>query len=283
MKLATTVLSNQKKLYYIYELIMAFLALAVLAVLIIEFTRPLNEAQQLLLAKIDFSILAVFAVDYFYRLARTKEKWKFFKSNIFDLIAIMPFDKAFRLARLARLTRLTRLSRTTRLSRATRITRVGRIIVIGRKFVYNLKGILTTNGLHYMLLFTACLIITGAISIKAFEPNMDTFGDALWWALVTATTVGYGDISPESAGGRIVAAILMLGGIGFLGMVTGSIATYFVDKLSHGEQKKSVASEQIEYVKNKLNELEKLEKEDLQHITRIITSVWEETKINNAK
>ena len=113
---------------------------------------------------------------------------------------------------------------------------------------------------------------------------METLGDALWWSLVTATTVGYGDISPESAGGRIVAAILMLVGIGLIGMVTGSVATYFVSKLSSGsDQKSSVASEQIDFVKNKLDDLENLSQEDVVALNRIIVCAWEEAIHKNKK
>lgn len=274
MKVITTKITKIRLNLY-YELTMAALALAVLVVLIIEFTRPLTEAQELLLTRIDLSILAIFAVDYFWRLLHATDKLAFFKSNVFDLIAIMPFDKAFRIARLARLTRLTRLTR------ATRVSKLARVLVITRKFTFNLKGILKTNGLQYVLLFTAVLIFLGTVSIFALEPNMNTFGDALWWSLVTATTVGYGDISPESPGGRIVAAILMLTGIGMIGMVTGSVATYFVSKLpdEDPDQRKTVVVEQIEYLKSKLNDLESLDENDLHHLIRLINGIWEENQL----
>ena len=116
MKIITNKLHN-KTLYLAYEYTMTFLALAILVILTIEFTRTLSETQQQFLALVDYSILSIFSIDYFCRLYRSQNKWVFFKSNIFDLVAIMPFDKAFRLARLARLTRLTRLSRATKLAR----------------------------------------------------------------------------------------------------------------------------------------------------------------------
>ncbi len=59
-----------------------------------------------------------------------------------------------------------------------------------------------------------------------FAENM-SFPDALWWSIVTCTTVGYGDISPATSIGRVVAVILMIFGIGLIGMLTGAITTYF--------------------------------------------------------
>jgi len=56
---------------------------------------------------------------------------------------------------------------------------------------------------------------------------MVSFADALWWSFVT-TTVGFGEISPDSGIGKIIAAVLMLTGIGFIGMLTGTITTFFL-------------------------------------------------------
>jgi voltage-gated potassium channel len=69
----------------------------------------------------------------------------------------------------------------------------------------------------------------GTIGISYAE-NL-VFGDALWWSFVTTTTVGYGDISPKTALGKLIAVMLMIVGIGFLGMLTGTISTYFINKV----------------------------------------------------
>jgi voltage-gated potassium channel len=66
--------------------------------------------------------------------------------------------------------------------------------------------------------------------------NIKSFGDAVWWAITTVTTVGYGDRYPVTAGGRAVAAVLMIGGIALLGIVTAAIAAFFVDQnRGHGK------------------------------------------------
>jgi len=266
---------DKKKLYLAYELFMAVLALVVVGILFVEFTRPLTAEQEAMLVNIDLTILAIFAVDYFYRLIRAQNKWQFFKGNIFDLIAIMPFDKAFRVARLARLVRLARLSRSTRLTRIFRFSKVVRLFAFSKRIGNTFSGVLKTNGLIYVVLVTIGIVLIGAFGILMFEENMGTFGDALWWSLVTTTTVGYGDISPESTGGRVLAGFLMIVGIGFLGMVTGSVATFFVDRLSNNQDKVkvSVIDKQVESVKNTLDEIESLSNEEFEYLLETIRTI----------
>lgn len=240
---------NRKNLLNtIYEIGMSVLAVMVLIILVIEFTSDLSEYHFDLFAKIDMSILVVFALDYVIRFSLARNKFVFFKSNILDLIAIMPFDKAFRLARLARLTRLVRLSRTSKIARLFKLTR---LLIFTKKFGGGLMKLLKTNGLNYVILFTFFLIFGGAFGIMLFERqygSITSFGDALWWSMVTTTTVGYGDLSPVSAGGRILAAILMIVGIGFIGMVTGSIATFFIKK-----PKENVLEDGIDFIQETID------------------------------
>jgi voltage-gated potassium channel len=75
------------------------------------------------------------------------------------------------------------------------------------------------------------LVILGFGAVIAIvEPDVGTPWDGIWWAFVTTTTVGSGDIAPESVGGRIVAMMLMLMGIALLGVFTGLVASYFVEE-----------------------------------------------------
>ena len=72
------------------------------------------------------------------------------------------------------------------------------------------------------------LLVVGAAALGIFEKNLGFF-DALWWSVVTVTTVGYGDISPVTVGGRIVGVLLMFLGIGFIGILTATLASLFVE------------------------------------------------------
>jgi voltage-gated potassium channel len=68
--------------------------------------------------------------------------------------------------------------------------------------------------------------------------TMTDYGDAVWWAFTTITTVGYGDRYPVTAEGRLVAVLLMLSGIGLLGAVTASVASWFVNRVAEAAQAK---------------------------------------------
>ncbi|MDZ7836269.1 MAG: potassium channel family protein [Alkalibacterium sp.] len=139
-------------------------------------------------------------------------KFNFFKTNLFDLIAIIPFHSAFSVFRLARLFRITRLSRLSRLSRMSRLFRFTRMIGMIGKATRHIRKFLQTNGFIYMMYVSGVILLIGATSYSIAE-NVH-FIDSLWWAFVTSTTVGYGDISPTTAIGRLTAMFLMLTGIG---------------------------------------------------------------------
>lgn len=217
-------LAKNKSYFIAYEVIMALLALLAVSISFLDFTGRISAISGVFYS-IDLVILIVFAADYFIRLLNSKDRKQFLLSNIFDLIAITPFNSFFRVFRFARLLKLTRL---------LRIMRIVSIMVLFKRLITRADGFIRTNGLIYIIYLTVITMILGSFGIYYFElgKTVESFGDAFWWSFVTATTVGYGDISPVTAPGRIIAAILMLTGIGFIGMLTGTIATFFISKKS---------------------------------------------------
>ena len=215
--------AKPRRLWWVYEAAMAALALAVVWLLTVPDEGWARAA--------NLGIWAIFVVDYAVRLVIADDRRRFVRSNIPDLIAILPLD-FLRVARLARLARLTKL------------LRAGAVLW---RLTSDVRGVLGTNGLGYVVLLTGAVIVGGGSLAWAVEEQLGTLGDGLWWALVTATTVGYGDISPVTAQGRAVAAVLMLVGIGTIGMITGSIATYF---LSH--HRREPGNAQVEWLREQL-------------------------------
>ena len=184
-----------------YDALMIGLALLVVLLLFSEDTGWVLVVNRV--------VYGLFVADYVTRLALSTDKKAFLRANIVDLLAIIPADQ-FRSLRLLRLLRVVRA--VAMLGRATR----------------DLRSIFGTNGLSWVLLVAALIVTISASVVRAFEDSIATWGDAFWWAIVTATTVGYGDISPASVEARVIAVVLMFVGIGTIGMLTGAIATYFI-------------------------------------------------------
>ena len=92
------------------------------------------------------------------------------------------------------------------------------------------------------------LVFVGALSVLDVEQNAPdakilTFGDAVWWAITTITTVGYGDLFPVTPIGHLVAAALMMSGIAVLGVVTASIASWLVQRVEENTEAAVEAAE----------------------------------------
>ncbi|MDP1803815.1 MAG: potassium channel family protein, partial [Acidimicrobiales bacterium] len=90
------------------------------------------------------------------------------------------------------------------------------------------------SNLHYAVLITFVVVLGAATAVLAVEEgaggSIDSLGDALWWAVTTVTTVGYGDQFPVTPAGRGIAAFLMLSGIALFGVLTANIAAFFVEQ-----------------------------------------------------
>lgn len=121
---------------------------------------------------------------------------------------------------------------------ALRPLRVLRVFTAGHSLLTRRGGLVKTG--QVVLLSASLLILIGALGVLDAErgdpdATIRSFGDALWWAMATVTTVGYGDLYPVTTAGRWVAAALMLLGISVLGVVTAGVAAWFV-ATTEGEQ-----------------------------------------------
>jgi voltage-gated potassium channel len=213
----------------VYEIVFIVLALFVVTITIMDLSGYIDLESNIALSTLDFAILVLFIVEYAVRFFIYKgKKSKFIKENIIDLIAIIPFSSLFRVFRIFRLLRVLK---------ATKFLKVVKILKAGAFISKTLKGfsaLLKTNGFIYIIYISLATLLTGSTAIYLFEYREagKSFMDALWWSVVTVTTVGYGDISPATTIGRIIAIILMITGIGFIGVMTSTLATYFISKKS---------------------------------------------------
>lgn len=122
------------------------------------------------------------------------------------------------------------------------------------------------NALHgrvviYVIASSALLVYVGALAMYDAEktsPNTSiaSFGDAVWWAIVSITTVGYGDLTPTTPLGRSIAVGLMISGIALLGVVTATLASWLIAKVSAEESKsQEVTMEEIQSLRDDIKML----------------------------
>jgi voltage-gated potassium channel len=98
------------------------------------------------------------------------------------------------------------------------------------------RDILSRNHLGPILLVSAVFILIAGYLIAGIDPNITSPADGIWWAWVTVTTVGYGDIVPTSNAGRIVGGVLILLGIGLVSTITANVSAHFISSISHTER-----------------------------------------------
>ena len=216
---------------------MTVLAVTWLPVLVVPMVTTVTGTDALTLQVADYAIWAAFAGEYFAKLYLAVDRRHFFKHHLLDLAVVaVPILRPLRLARLFRLVRL------------------GRVVLVLAGGLRRARTALTHHGLHFVLLAVTVIVVAGAALELALERNspgamIHNYGDALWWAVVTVTTVGYGDKVPVTGTGRVVAVVLMLTGIGLVGVVTATVASYFVQEQSRTE---------IDELRDQLQEIKEL-------------------------
>jgi voltage-gated potassium channel len=191
----------------------------VLEIVSADSTRELISADWLML---QFCVF--FAIEWLLGLLLAKSKraylWNFWL--LADLLSAIPFSWLFqsgRVVRIARVTRILRLARYRKLARVARIARFSRLkLDVGR--------VLQAFGL------LASISFSGALALRITEPEtIKDLPEGMWWALVTMSAVGYGDITPTTLAGRAVGMILILGSLG----VFGYAAALATSALTHNE------------------------------------------------
>jgi voltage-gated potassium channel len=157
-------------------------------------------------------VWGAFATDLIVRFGLAGDKRRFLVANLLDIVVVvLPMFRPLRVLRLVTVLKV--------LNRTTSVSARGKV------------------GLHVSAV-TALVGVSASLAVLDAERRdpeaiITTFPDALWWTLTTITTVGYGDRYPITFEGRLIAAGLMIAGIALLGVLTGAIASWFVERM-HG-------------------------------------------------
>lgn len=208
----------------ILELLIGLLSLCSLLFLAAEALLDLTDEMIKLFEGIDVIICSIFFADFIWRFARAEDRKCFLKWGWIDLLASIPTINALRGLRLIRVVKLLRLMRSVPLMR----------LLFRHIYAKRARGVLITvaSSCLVCVIFSSIAILT--LEGTVAESNIKTASDALWWSVVTITTVGYGDFYPVTVEGRLIAVLLMLMGIGFFGTLSAFISIHFIGLQDEG-------------------------------------------------
>jgi len=215
------VLREHGNSYNIFILVLTIFSLALMAVQLL----PLDDDTRQLVTLYDNAICIIFLVDFGMNLAGSRPRRAYFigQRGWLDLLGsipaleFIPFTALFRLARLSRL------------------ARIGKLLG-GKNRKELVKDVLENRGQYatFITILSAGMVLTVAsLLILQFESrdpdaNIRTGGDAIWWGVVTLTTVGYGDRYPVTLLGRLTAVSVMFAGVGIIGALASILASMLV-------------------------------------------------------
>ena len=189
---------------------MALLGIAWLVVAINVLTTDVNGSASTFLVGTLFVLWAVLLLEYLVRLVITPDRRGYLKRRWVEpaTVVVPPFQ-------------------------SWHLVGMEKVSLVAREAELRLEVILRHHSLFRVLIAAAGTLFIGAWLVLLFEENakgsnIHSYPDALWWAIVTVTTVGYGDKFPVTGGGRTVAVILMLVGIGLIGILTATVASVFI-------------------------------------------------------
>jgi voltage-gated potassium channel len=204
---------------------MAILALAVVPALILEDNATTPQVATAAVT-VNWIIWLGFCGEYVAKLALAPSRPAYVRQAWFNLVIIIlspPFVVPDSLQAVRGL-------RAVRLVRLIRLVRAFAVAGMGLRL---LRSLLRHRRFEYVLMVAIAVVGLGALAIYVVESDtnaaVDSIGDALWWAVVTATTVGYGDVSPVTPEGRLIAVVLMITGIGVIGVFTATVASMFFE------------------------------------------------------
>ncbi len=198
---------------------MTVLALVFTVALVVELSRDLEPWATQLLLGVNGLIWLAFALEYVWLLRLAPDRGHYVRTHVLDLvIVLLP------------------------MLRPLRALRVLRLFAVALRSWRQVFSVLRHRGLGKIISSVGALMIVGGLITFALEPEtFTTVGNAVWWVLVTSTTVGYGDFAPVGGPARAVAVIVMVLGIGLVGVITANIVDFMMNEGRPGDEEEPAA------------------------------------------
>ncbi len=202
------------------------LVLALLVVPAIVLEEASSDALQTVAFALNIVIWVGFAAELAFVLAVASNRLRTLRTHWLDAVIVVvsvPLTPAF-----------LQSARALRLLRLLRFVRLG---LLGARALVAARMLFSPSGLRYVVVLVLLFVVVAGSAVAMVDSEgVGSIWDGIWWALATVTTVGYGDVVPHSVAGRIVAAVVMLVGIGFFALLTAAVAATFVKQDERPEE-----------------------------------------------
>jgi voltage-gated potassium channel len=254
------------------ELAIALLTVISLIVILIDIFFPLSAEQKRFIYAFDLLVVLILATDFAFRVRRSTKKSRYIMKHWYEIPAMLP---------------LVLYASADTSTIAGQVLEQFRVIAFFR--LVRLYYILTLiHGSRFVLLsaFSLITIVFGALGVYLTEAgypgaNITNLPDAFWWAVQTVSTVGYGDVYPVTAEGRIIGVFVMFAGIGILATFITALGAKLIElklkALKRGEQvevvRDDLSTRTKELIKNQIEKVETLTQKDFDALLSMLTSI----------
>lgn len=169
----------------------------------------------------DTVLCIILIFEFISRLLDSDNKKRFFLQNWTELIAAIPFD----------LIMLPFVFNYARFLRLFKVLKFIKVIALFSQFFETIDFFLKKTHLDEIFGVALLVVLASTLGLYLFDPSINSLFDSLWFVLSTITTVGYGDILPQSGPGKIIGLIILIVGVLIFSTITGAIASYFARRV----------------------------------------------------
>ncbi len=218
------------KLERITEIPLMLLAFLMVPLLLAPIYWDLTPDSESLMVSLDILVWCLFAVDLGVKTAIAPRRLAYLREHWLDvLVVLLPFARPLRILR---------------------------IIVYGSRAY---RGAVRLVRVDFLVAYAVGLVVLIAAIVtsveRGHESRLDSFPDALWWAVVTVTTVGYGDIVPVTQAGRALALVLMIGGVALFGALTANLASILMRRDNASSASVASLAEEMRLMRDEVAQL----------------------------
>jgi voltage-gated potassium channel len=255
------------------EIVIGILAIISIVLVAVESLVSVSRGVLIGIYIADLIICIVFAWDFIHRLRTSEDRGRFIRRNGFEILAMIPALAIFALGAIPAISSALRSLRLIRVVRVIiMLARMRRVMSTGGRFLQH-------SHLIAMLAITLIIIFIGSFTVLVLERDtegaeINNFSDAVWWSISTVTTVGYGDIVPNTISGRIMGMVLMIVGIGVMAAFISEVSAVLVEaRLNKATPASDLRTSMINEIKSRIDSIETMSEGDVNLLMQMINTL----------